>query len=56
MRTINLFFAGVSTLLGIAAFIGAAFYNAPWHFWTAGFCTVLAILCFFAKTEIKKGI
>ncbi|AFM54820.1 hypothetical protein B620_gp42 [Croceibacter phage P2559S] len=38
-------------LLGIGAFIGAFFYGAYWHYYTAIVCSGLSILLFTIKTD-----
>lgn len=51
MRLSNYFFFGVFVLLGFASLIGALFFGATWHYWTAALCALIAILFF---DDIKK--
>lgn len=48
-QLINNFFAFAFLILGIACFMGAIFYAAYWHYFTAIVCIGMSILLFKTK-------
>jgi hypothetical protein len=42
----NLIWVAIWAILGLSALIGAIFFGAYWHFFTAGMCFVMAIVLY----------